>query len=66
MSQLRKHLKFSWKNKWRAFQERNRIGFLGVQVFIDKNVEFYTYKYGLYGLEFNNEFGYQIESNFKL
>jgi acetyltransferase-like isoleucine patch superfamily enzyme len=39
MSQLRKHLKFSWKNKWRAFQERNRIGFLGVQVFIDKNVE---------------------------
>ena len=32
----------------------------------DKNVEFYTYKYGLYGLEFNNEFGYQIDSNFKL
>lgn len=39
MSQLRKHLKFTWKNHWRAFRERKRIGFLGKQVFIDKNVE---------------------------
>lgn len=39
MSQLRKHLKFTWKNQWRAFQERRRIGFLGEKVFIDKNVE---------------------------
>jgi acetyltransferase-like isoleucine patch superfamily enzyme len=38
-SQLRKHLKFTWKNRWRAFQERKRIGFLGEQVFFDKNVE---------------------------
>jgi acetyltransferase-like isoleucine patch superfamily enzyme len=39
MSQLRKHLKFTWKNRWRAFRERKRIGFLGKGVFIDKNVE---------------------------
>jgi len=39
MSQLRTHLKFTWKNRWRAFQERKRIGFLGEKVFIDKNVE---------------------------
>ena len=38
-SQLRKHLKFTWKNRWRAFKERKRIGFLGDEVFIDKNVE---------------------------
>jgi acetyltransferase-like isoleucine patch superfamily enzyme len=39
MSQLRKHLKFTWKNKWRTLQQKNRIGFLGKQVFIDKNIE---------------------------
>ncbi|HET8858497.1 acyltransferase [Marivirga sp.] len=39
MNQLRKHLKFTWKNRWRAFQEKKRIGFLGNGVFIDKNVE---------------------------
>jgi len=39
MSQLRKHLKFTWKNQWRALLQRNRIGFLGKKVFIDKNVE---------------------------
>lgn len=38
-SQLRKHLKFTWKNRWRAYLQSNRIGFLGKKVFIDKNVE---------------------------
>jgi len=38
-SQLRKHLKFTVKNKLRAFIQGNRIGYLGKRVFIDKNVE---------------------------
>lgn len=38
-NQLRKHLKFTWKNRLRAIQQKRRIGFLGDQVFIDKNVE---------------------------
>ena len=39
-SQLRKHLKFSLSNKWRAFIQGTRIGFLGNKVWIDKRVEF--------------------------
>jgi acetyltransferase-like isoleucine patch superfamily enzyme len=39
MNQLRKHLKFTWKNRWRLFQQKSRIGFMGKEVFIDKNVE---------------------------
>lgn len=39
-SQLRKHLKFSLANKWRAFVQRSRVGFLGKKVWIDKRVEF--------------------------
>lgn len=39
MSQLRKHLKFSWKNHLRSFIQRQRLGFLGKKVHIDKNVE---------------------------
>ena len=38
-SQLRKHLKFGWKQRIRILRERNRIGLLGKSVFIDKNVE---------------------------
>ena len=38
-SQLRKHLKFGWKQRIRILKERNRIGLLGKSVFIDKNVE---------------------------
>ena len=38
-NQLRKHLKFSWKNQWRIFVERKRLKHLGKDVFIDKNVE---------------------------
>lgn len=42
-SQLRKHLKYSLSNKWRAFLQRRRIGFLGKKVWIDKRVEFMRY-----------------------
>lgn len=38
-SQLRKHLKFTWRNRLRATIQRKRIGRLGKDVFIDKNVE---------------------------
>lgn len=38
-SQLRKHLKFTWRNRLRAAIQRGRIGRLGKDVFIDKNVE---------------------------
>lgn len=40
VSQLRKHLKFSSRNKWRAWQQRKRLGHLGEKVWIDKRVEF--------------------------
>ena len=39
-SQLRKHLKFTWQNRIRAFLQRRRLEFLGENVHIDKNVEF--------------------------
>jgi acetyltransferase-like isoleucine patch superfamily enzyme len=37
-SQLRKHLKFSFKNRCRAFYQSKRLGKLGSNVFIDKDV----------------------------
>lgn len=40
MSQLRQHLKFTWKHKLRAFRQKNRLGKLGNGVHIDKSVEF--------------------------
>jgi acetyltransferase-like isoleucine patch superfamily enzyme len=40
MSQLRKHLKFTFYNRWRARRAKRRLGFLGAGVWIDKNVEF--------------------------
>ncbi len=40
MSQVRKHLKFTWKNHFRAFIERRRLGHLGNKVHIDKDAEF--------------------------
>lgn len=43
MSQLRKHLKFSLKNRWRARRQASRLGQLGKGVWIDKNVEFMRY-----------------------
>lgn len=39
MSQLRKHLKFSLKHRWRAWRQASRLGHLGEKVWIDKNVE---------------------------
>ena len=40
MSQLRKHLKFSLRNKWRAFKWGSKLAVLGESVWIDKRVEF--------------------------
>jgi acetyltransferase-like isoleucine patch superfamily enzyme len=39
MSQLRKHLKFTWKHHYRALVQKRRLGFLGKNVFLDKSVE---------------------------
>jgi acetyltransferase-like isoleucine patch superfamily enzyme len=39
-SQLRKHLKYSWKNKFRLWKAKSRLGKCGEMVWIDKNVEF--------------------------
>jgi len=40
MSQLRKHLKFTFLNRWRAFRLGAKLGHLGKGVWIDKRVEF--------------------------
>lgn len=40
MSQLRAHLRFGWRNRWRAIRQSFRIGHLGQRVHIDKSVEF--------------------------
>ena len=37
-SQLRKHIRFSFKNKLRSFLQSNRLGELGDKVFIDLDV----------------------------
>ncbi|MEQ8473575.1 MAG: acyltransferase [Marinoscillum sp.] len=42
-SQLRKHLKFSWKNLLRAKWQRLRLGELGHGVFLDHNIQFQRY-----------------------
>lgn len=39
MSQLRKNLQYTWRVKIRQFIQKNRLGFLGENVWIDKNVE---------------------------
>lgn len=38
-NQLRKYLRFTWLNRWRAIVQSFRLGKLGKDVFIDKNVE---------------------------
>jgi acetyltransferase-like isoleucine patch superfamily enzyme len=38
-SQLRKHLKFTWRHRLRAFFQRRRLGNLGRNVHLDKNIE---------------------------
>lgn len=39
MSQVRKYLKFTWRNNLRAFLQRNRIGAFGKRIYIDANVK---------------------------
>ena len=39
-SQLRQHLRITFKNKIRLFFAKQKLGFCGKKVFIDKNVEF--------------------------
>jgi acetyltransferase-like isoleucine patch superfamily enzyme len=41
--QLRKHLKPTWKHRWRTFRLRSKLFFLGPGVFVDKNVEIQRY-----------------------
>lgn len=43
MSQLRKHLTFTWRHRWRARRQRSRLGHLGSRVWIDKRVELMRY-----------------------
>lgn len=40
MSQLRKHLKFTLRHKWRFLLAKQKLGFLGKRVHLDKSVEF--------------------------
>ena len=47
-NQLRKHLKFSLKNRFRLFVAKNKLGNCGDDVWIDKNVELLRYKKNLY------------------
>lgn len=47
MSQLRKHLKFTWRQHWRAFLQGRRLGHLGQRVHIDKSVEFMRYPHNI-------------------
>ncbi len=47
MSQLRKHLKFTWRHKWRAFVQRRQLGQMGRDVHIDKGVEFMRFPYNI-------------------
>lgn len=39
MSQLRKHLKFTFLNRWRAWRQSSRLAHIGKGVWIDKRVE---------------------------
>ncbi len=39
MNQFRKNLKYSWKNRFRAFMLRYKAGYIGNNVWIDKDVK---------------------------
>lgn len=43
LNQLRKHLKFSLRNKWRLLVAKSKLGYCGNKIWIDKNVEFLRY-----------------------
>lgn len=38
-NQLRKHLRYSWKHRWRYILNQRRLKYCGDQVYFDKNVE---------------------------
>ena len=48
MSQLRQHLHFSWKVRFRQWRESKRLGLLGKGVFLDKNVELQRYPQNIF------------------
>lgn len=48
VSQFRKNLKYTFLNKVRFFFAKNKLGDCGVDVWIDKNVEFLRYKHNLF------------------
>lgn len=48
MSQLRQHLKFTWKHKLRAFLNKQKLGALGNGVHIDKLVEFMRFPQNIF------------------
>lgn len=47
-SQVRQHLKFTWRNRWRTFLQRERLGNLGVGVHLDRSVEFMRFPKNIY------------------
>ena len=48
MSQLRKYLKFTWQSRMRAFWQKRKLGDMGLDVYIDKNVEFMRFPGNIY------------------
>lgn len=47
-SQLRKHLKFTWKNHWRHFIQSQRLGSIGKGTFLDRNVQLLRFPKNIY------------------
>jgi len=43
MNQLRQHIKFTWRHKYRQWQQRKRLAHLGKRVFIERNVDLMRY-----------------------
>ncbi|MEL6559143.1 MAG: acyltransferase [Bacteroidota bacterium] len=41
--QLRKHLKKTWKTRWRYFRNSKKLGSCGADVYFDKNIEIQRY-----------------------
>jgi acetyltransferase-like isoleucine patch superfamily enzyme len=48
LSQLRQHLKYTWKHKLRSFRQKGRLGKLGRRVHIDKAVEFMRFPQNIF------------------
>ncbi|MEM9391402.1 MAG: acyltransferase [Bacteroidota bacterium] len=47
-SQLRKHLRFTWKNHWRHFIQSQRLGGIGKGTFLDRNVQLLRFPKNIY------------------